>query len=262
MTQPTEVLIPSTPDQAASLFGDGNGVTVIGGGTIVLPEITYGRRSPGKVLFLHRAGLGAIVSAGENVTIGAAASVNSLLDLGEPLASSALNLADYEIRGQATLGGNLCAGQGSDAPRGDLQGPLIALGAQVRSTGAGGETTQPIEEFLPAREGRLVLDVSYTKPVASAWACLERPHTHEYTAMAVSACRLADGSVRIGATGVGSHGVRLTSAEAKANDVAAAGAAALADVQLTDDALASAWYREQTLPVLVRRALTQLQEAA
>ena len=29
-----------------------------------------------------------------------------------------------------------------------------------------------------------------------------------------------------------------------------------------DDALASAWYRERTLPVLVRRALTQLQEVA
>ena len=29
-----------------------------------------------------------------------------------------------------------------------------------------------------------------------------------------------------------------------------------------DDALASAWYREQTLPVLVRRVLTQLEESA
>ena len=29
-----------------------------------------------------------------------------------------------------------------------------------------------------------------------------------------------------------------------------------------DDALASAWYREQTLPVLVRRVLAELQEAA
>ena len=40
------------------------------------------------------------------------------------------------------------------------------------------------------------------------------------------------------------------------------GQAALADVALQDDAVASAWYREQTLPVLVRRALEQLQEKA
>jgi CO/xanthine dehydrogenase FAD-binding subunit len=68
--------------------------------------------------------------------------------------------------------------------------------------------------------------------------------------------------VRIGSTGTGSHGLRLTSAEAKADDPEAAGRAALADVRLHDDAIASAWYREQTLPVLVRRVLTELQEAA
>lgn len=262
MTQMTEVLIPSSPDEAISLFGDGAGVTVIGGGTIVMPDLTYARRSPDRVLFLHRAGLDGVSVRGETVTIGAATSVNALLELGEPLASSALNLADFEIRGQGTIGGNLCAGEGPDVPRGDLQGPLIALGAQVRSVGAGGETTQPVEEFLAQREGRLVLDVSYAKPAASAWAPLERPHTHEYTAMAVTACRLADGSVRIGATGVGSHGLRLTSAEARAADPEGAGQAALADVSPHDDAVASAWYREQTLPVLVRRVLTELQEAA
>jgi CO/xanthine dehydrogenase FAD-binding subunit len=33
-------------------------------------------------------------------------------------------------------------------------------------------------------------------------------------------------------------------------------------VTFADDALASAWYREKTLPVLVRRALTKLKESA
>ena len=37
---------------------------------------------------------------------------------------------------QATVGGNLCAPAGREAQRGDLGAPLIALGAQVRSTGA------------------------------------------------------------------------------------------------------------------------------
>lgn len=262
MTHAIEVLIPSSPDEAVSLFGDGAGVTVIGGGTIVMPEITYGRLAPAKALLLHRAGLTGVTRDGGRVTIGAATPVEALLELGEPLRSSALNLADVEIRGQGTVGGNLCAGQGPDVPRGDLQGPLIALGAQVRSVGAGGEATEPVEDFLARRDGKLVLDVSFTEPQASAWACLQRPHTHEYTAMAVTACRLADGSVRIGSTGTGSHGVRLVSAEAQAGDPQAAGAAALADVRLHDDALASAWYREQTLPVLVRRVLTQLQEGA
>ena len=42
----------------------------------------------------------------------------------------------------------------------------------------------------------------------------------------------------------------------------AAGEAALSDVTPEDDALASAWYRRKILPVLVRRALTELEEVA
>jgi len=78
----------------------------------------------------------------------------------------------------------------------------------------------------------------------------------------VTAVRSADGTIRLGANGAGPHGLRLPSAEAAAADPSAAGVAALADVQLFDDAIASAWYREKTLPVLVRRALEQLKETA
>jgi CO/xanthine dehydrogenase FAD-binding subunit len=160
------------------------------------------------------------------------------------------------------MGGNVCAGEGKSAPRGDLQGALLAVGAQVRSAGAGGERTEPLEDFLANRTDRLVLDVSYDEPAAGAFVALDRPHTHEYTAMAVSAARHADGSVRLAATGAGGYGTRLTSAEAQSGDPQAAGEAALNDVTPHDDALASAWYRSKVLPVLVRRALTRLQENA
>jgi CO/xanthine dehydrogenase FAD-binding subunit len=105
-----------------------------------------------------------------------------------------------------------------------------------------------------------VLEVSYDEPTVGAFVPLLRPHTHEFTALAVSAARLADGTVRLAATGTGSAGVRLPSAEAAAADPQAAGDAALQDVSPQDDALASSWYRSKVLPVLVRRALTQLQE--
>jgi CO/xanthine dehydrogenase FAD-binding subunit len=55
--------------------------------------------------------------------------------------------------------------------------------------------------------------------------------------------------------------VRLRAAESAAADPDAGGQAALQDMTFADDALASAWYRERTLPVLVRRALTQLGES-
>jgi CO/xanthine dehydrogenase FAD-binding subunit len=260
MAPAPEVLSPTSPAEAAGAFGDGAGVTVVAGGTIVLPELTYGRLRPQKALLLSRAGLSGVSVAGETTTIGAATPLADLTGLPAPLGPCAANVADVEIRGQATLGGNVCAGGGTDAPRGDLQGALLALGATARSTGASGERTEPLEDFLADRQGRLLLDVSFQQPAAGAFAALDRPHTHDYTALAVSAARAVDGTIRIAVTGAGSHGQRLPSAEAKADDAVAAGDAALADVSPHDDALASSWYRSKTLPVLVRRALAELKE--
>ena len=39
------------------MFGDGAGVTVFAGGTILLPEIAAGRLSLERALMLHRSGL-------------------------------------------------------------------------------------------------------------------------------------------------------------------------------------------------------------
>jgi CO/xanthine dehydrogenase FAD-binding subunit len=252
MTQATEVLLPTSPAEAAEAFGDGSEVTVIGGGTIVMPEISYGRLRPARALLLTRAGLGGVSRDGSTITVGAATPVQELVGLPAPLGPCAANVADGEIRSQGTLGGNLCAGPGPDAPRGDLQAPLLALGATARSTGAGGERTEPLADFLDARKGRLLLEVSFEEPAAGAFAAIDYPHTHEYTVLAVSGARAADGTVRLAATGLAGH-AQLLPADADA---------AVAEVSLGDDALASAWYRERTLPVLVRRVLSQLEEAA
>src|SRR6476659_9548129 len=133
MTQATEVLFPTSADEAVAQFGDGSGVTVVGGGTIVMPEITYGRLAPEKALMLSRAGLDTLDVSGTTVTVGAGLRVARLTELAQDvkaLAQCALNVADYEVRRQATVGGNVCAGVGGDAPRGDLQGPLLALEAR------------------------------------------------------------------------------------------------------------------------------------
>jgi CO/xanthine dehydrogenase FAD-binding subunit len=252
MTHATEILIPTSPDEAAAAFGDGSGVTVIGGGTIVVPEITHGRLKPARAMLLVRAGLAGVTQDGTRTTIGAATPVADLVDLPAPLGPCAANVADGEIRSQATLGGNLCAGQGADAPRGDLQGAMLALDATVRSTGAGGERVEPLADFLDKREGRLLLDVTFEKPAAGAFAAIEYPHTHEFTVLAVSGARLADGTVRLAATGLGDR-VELLSGDPDT---------ATGQVTVREDALASAWYRAKTLPVLVRRVRAELEEAA
>src|SRR5439155_18072856 len=47
-----ELLFPASPEEAASLFGDGAGITVFAGGTILMPALTRGLVRPGRTLML------------------------------------------------------------------------------------------------------------------------------------------------------------------------------------------------------------------
>jgi aerobic carbon-monoxide dehydrogenase medium subunit len=262
MTDLRNVLVPTSADDAAAAFGDGKGITVLGGGTLVLPAVKLGRLRPERTIFLGKAGIDGIERANGTVTIGAMTPVSALIDgAPEPLATFARHVADYEIRGQATIGGNLCAAPGSTTPTGDLQAPLLALEARVRSVGAGGERTDSVDDFLAnGPDGRLVLAIEVDAPKRAAAAAVRRPHAHAYTVLAVAAAETANG-LRVAILGAGPRAVRATSVEqALASGTAAKEAAAKAvhDVEPQDDALASAWYRRQVLPGLVERALEEL----
>jgi len=245
----TDVLVPTSAEEAATAFGDGSGITVLAGGTLVVPAIKLGRLRPVRTLFLGRAGLGGIESANGTVKIGATTPIAALVDgAPEPLATFARQVADYEIRGQATIGGN-------------LQAPLLALEARVRSVGAGGERTDSIDDFLAAGPaGRLVVEIEVDAPKRAAATAVRRPHAHAYSVLGVAAAETANG-VRVAILGAGPRAVRAASVEqALAGGAAAKDAAAkvLDDVEPQDDALASAWYRRQVLPGLVERALEEL----
>ena len=66
-----EVIVAASREEAVSAFGDGSDVTVVAGGTIVMPEITHGRLRPRKALLIGRAGLSGVRSDGGRTTIGA-----------------------------------------------------------------------------------------------------------------------------------------------------------------------------------------------
>jgi CO/xanthine dehydrogenase FAD-binding subunit len=255
-----ELVVPATRDEAVKAFGDGSGVTVFGGGTILMPEINYGRLRPARVLMLRDAGLSGIGSNGSKMRIGAMTTVAELEDAPEPLGSAARNVADHEIRAHATLGGNLSARSSGGTPRGDLQAALIALAATVTSAGKDGERSEPVEDFLADADRRLVLEVELEEPKRSGYAAARRPHAHAYTILAVCAAETSAG-VRVGISGAGANAVRARQVEDALTGRASAEDAAhkaLDDAQPHDDALASAWYRQRLLPVLVRRALDEL----
>jgi len=165
------------------------------------------------------------------------------------------------VRGQATIGGNLCAPAAATFSRGDLQAPLLALDARIRSAGSTGERTDSIEDFLAAGpDGRLVLEIEVDEPKRASSASVRRPHAHAYTILAVAAAETAAGT-RVAIAGAGPRAVRAASVEQALAGGASfedAGQKALDDVDPRDDALASASYRRQVLPALVGRALEGL----
>jgi carbon-monoxide dehydrogenase medium subunit len=251
-----EALIPTSPEEAAALFGDGSDLTVFGGGTILLPEIAAGRLSLGRTLMLHRAGLDGLDGGGDVIRIGAMTTLSALIDGTDDLLTTfAEHVGDREVRQTATVGGNLCASPGIGAQRGDLGAPLIALGARVRSAGKGGERTEPVEDFLTGdRAGRLVLSIEYDRPAGKTAAeIMRRRHAHSFAVANVAVCA-TNGDLRIGISGVGPLALRARTVEQSGNadDV-------LADIDPVGDALASADYRRKMLPLLVRRALDQLE---
>jgi aerobic carbon-monoxide dehydrogenase medium subunit len=262
LTNLTDVLVPTSAEDATAAFGDGSGVTVIAGGTIVMPDIKLGRRRPERTLYLGRAGLDRIERSGRTYRIGAATPVSALAGgAPEPLATFAAHIGDREVREQATIGGNLCAPPAETISRGDLQAPLLALAARIRSAGPGGERTDSVDDFLAAGpDARLVLEIEVDEPKRASSAYVRRPHAHAFTILAVAAAETAEG-VGVAIAGVGPRAQRARSVEQALAGGASpeeAGQKALDDVELQDDALASAGYRRQVLPGLVARALGDL----
>ena len=152
-----EVLVPSSPAEAVSLFGDGAATTVIGGGTIVVPEISYGRLSPERVLLLSHAGLEGVAVDGDTITIGATTPINALLGLGRagPGACRLCGRISPTTRSGARAPSAATSARGREPRRrvATSRARCSLSTRSVRSAGADGESTEPIEDFLvaPAR---------------------------------------------------------------------------------------------------------------
>ncbi len=260
MSGAAEVIIPNSRDEAVAAVAGNAGVTVVAGGTLVVPQHGLGEHPVATAVWLGRAGMDAISTDSGRITVGAAATLAACVELPSPVGACAANISDGEVRAQATIGGNVC----SPLPYGDLRGPLMAVDATVRWADADGVHSASVCDpigLVGSAQGLLVLDISFDAPAAGAFVAMRRAHTQSLTAMAVSAARGADGVVRLAATGAAPDAFRLAAAEAvlaaggSADDAAQA---ALEDADPYDDALASASYRRRVLPTYVRRALDGL----
>jgi len=273
--------LPASVPEALGLLGaHGPELLVIAGGTVAMPLINEGISLPVRVMGLRRAGLDRIERTGDELRIGATATLTGLLALDAipMLREAAARVAGWSVRNMATVGGNLF----TPPPGGDVATALLALGARAVVTGPAGDREVPLAGFWT---GFMTNDLASDELLTGIVVPLEpgratcvkfgrkQANTPAVVTVAVHLAMDEDGetvrTARIALGAAGPHPVRMARAEAalagtrlEPAAIAESAAAAAADCEPFTDAVASEWYRRRMVAVFVGRALTVLAQPA
>lgn len=274
MTVADYYLPTSVPEALGMLGAHGPELLVIAGGTVAMPLINEGISLPRRVMGLRRAGLDRIERVGDELQIGATATLTSLTAQTDVplLARAAERTGAWAVRNMGTVGGNLF----TPPPGGDVATALLALDARVVVTGPAGQREVPLAAFwtgfmttvlaadelvtsilVPLHAGRTAF-VKFGRRAANTPAVVTVAVHGTFDGGTVNTARIALGAA-------GPHPLRMGRAEAAIigtgldeEAVSAAATLAAEDADPDDDAVASAWYRRRMVGVFVRRALQDL----
>lgn len=132
-------------DEACAALAGGDAV-VIGGGTMVVPELTHGRVRPAAVVDLSRAGLGGITRGGADRVLGAMLTYAELERSAVPLLSTVARgiTGGPQIRHRGTVGGSASYAN----PSSDVPACLVALDARLRLAREGGTREVAAADFF------------------------------------------------------------------------------------------------------------------
>jgi CO/xanthine dehydrogenase FAD-binding subunit len=142
---------PTELDEALKLLAEyGEKVTVMAGGTDLIPKLNHYELKPEVIVYTGGLGLSFINDEGEKLVIGSATTTAMLAKseivekkLGA-LAEAARLSGSIAISNSATIGGNIV----NASPAADLVSPLLAMDAQVKLVKAGSERIVPLEDFI------------------------------------------------------------------------------------------------------------------
>ena len=245
---------PDKVEDALKLLGRENPKTVpLGGGTV----LNTPSEEEVAVVDLQKLGLSEISQKGSQLTIGATATLQALLDtegIQPALAKVIQHEATYNLRQAGTVAGSLVSAGG----RSPLLAALMALDAQL--TWLPGDVSQPLGEFVPVRAGggigAIIAAVSISLQTKLAYEYVARTPADKPVVLA-AAGRWPSGRTRIVLGGYGK--APLTVMDGEANEGVLEG---VADAYLTaEDQWATAEYRSQTARTLARRCLEALEAA-
>jgi carbon-monoxide dehydrogenase medium subunit len=272
---------PATLSEAVSLLTAGNGnAKLIAGGQSLMPMLAFRLAAPELLIDLKRIrDLDAITITEDGIALGAKVrwcdiAGDRRLATAHPLLAEAIrHVAHYQIRNRGTVGGSMAHAD----PSAEMPGIALTCGAQLEIIGAGGRRVEAAADFFQGLlQTSLAPDEILTTvhlpawPAARRWAFREFARRKGDFAMAGIALfyDLDEGrcaaNVHIGAIGVADRPVRLASAETVLNgkpvnksSIAAAVAAARAEIDPPSDIHAPAAYRRSLLGTLLERGLNQ-----
>jgi len=258
-------------NEAAAALASDRTARFISGGTLLMRAINEGDTTIGMLVRLTDASYRQIRNEGSRIDIGAGARMVDILsnrDLAF-LHPAARVVGGPAVRAMATVGGNLFAA----SPYGDLTTALLVLDAIVAIQGPYGSAQQtPLEQFLTGRDrasSGLVSLVSVPRPAspdAFRFRKVARVKPKGISVLSIAAHlplaggRLTNPRIAYGAmapTPIRARAVEraLEGRSLDAAGIAPALAVAAEGTSPATDALASAWYRREVLPIHLRRLL-------
>jgi CO/xanthine dehydrogenase FAD-binding subunit len=242
---------PETLGDALALLAREEPKTVpMGGGTVLAAP----SEEQVAVVDLQKLGLNMISAKGSPMKVGAAATLQALLDTpGLPLAltKAIQHEATHNLRQTATAAGTLVAASGRSA----FTCVMLALDAQL--TLLPGDETVGLGEVLPLRaeklKGRLITEISFPTNVGLAYEYVARSPA-DLPIVCVAAAKWKAGRIRVVLGGWGAAPMMVVDGKDE-NDILPAIEAATLE---SADAWASAEYRQDVAKTLTERCLEQI----
>ncbi|UCF09406.1 MAG: xanthine dehydrogenase family protein subunit M [Candidatus Bipolaricaulota bacterium] len=267
---------PKSVEDAVSLLRErGGDAAVYAGGTDLLVEIRNGHRAP--ALLVDVKGIDELrrLEIGETeLRIGAATPLNAVAESRAvrhrlvALADAALSIGTYQIRGRATLAGNVC----NASPAADTAPVLLVAGAELIVAGPAGRRSVPVQELFTGvkRTSLSAEDIVVEVRIPAAEGALEtaflkqqRIRGHDLAVVNVAGS--VDVDTRRMAVAVGSCAptpVLLDPVDTRGQSPAEISERLITLAEKAtspiSDVRASASYRRAILPVLLRRLCDRL----
>ncbi len=274
----------STLEEALELLSKLESVKVLAGGSDVLIDLKIRRYEVKNIVDISGIKeLNRIEDRGDHVVIGAATKLQDIVEspiiaAKAPVLAEAVNeMASWQIRNVATIGGNLC----NASPAADTAPPLLVLNARLRLVSLEGEREVPITEFfLGPRKTVLKKDellkeiiVPYERGAGTSFIKLGRRNAFTLSVVAVATLvKVRNGifdDVRVALNSVAPKPVRAVSVEKflrnreiNMNAIEEGAKRVLQDISPISDVRASADYRKEMSVVLTKESLLKSLERA